>query len=90
VTGDERLQAADFLLDAVSAFAVGFVDDKNVGDFHDAGFEALHVVTHAGNEDDESDVGEAGDFDFILADTDGFDEENVFARWLQGRGRRRR
>ena len=73
------MQAADFLLDAVGSFAVGFIHDEDVGDFHDAGFEALDIVAHAGDEDDEGDVGEAGDLDFILADADGFDEENIFA-----------
>ena len=77
--GDEGLQASDFMLDAVGSFTVGFVHDEDVGDFHEAGLEALDVVTHAGDEDDESDVGEAGDLDFILADADGFDEEHVFA-----------
>ena len=76
---DQRLQAVDFLLDAVGAVAVGFVDDEDVGDFHHAGFEALHVVAHAGNEHDNGDVGEAGDLDFVLADADGFDEQHVFA-----------
>jgi len=79
VIGGQRLEGADFLLDPVRAFAVGFVDDEDVGDLHDARLEALHVVTHAGNEHDEGDIGEARDFDFVLTDADRFDEDNVFA-----------
>jgi len=45
---DQRLQPADLLLDAVGALAVGLVDDEDVGDLHHTGFEALHVVAHAG------------------------------------------
>jgi hypothetical protein len=82
----EGLEAADFLLDAVGAFAVGLVDDEDVGDFHDAGFEALDVVAHAGDEDDDGDVGEACNFDFILADADGFDEDHVFAAGFEDEG----
>lgn len=76
---DERLQGADLLLDAVGALAVGFVDDKDIGDFHHACFQALHVVAHAGDQDDDGDVGEARDLDFVLANADGFEKEDVFA-----------
>lgn len=84
--GDEGLEGADFLFDTVGAFAVGFIDDEDVGDLHDAGFEALDVVAHAGDEDDDGDVGQAGDLDFILADADSFEEEDVLAAGLDEEG----
>jgi hypothetical protein len=80
------LETTDFLLDAVGSFAVGFIHDEDVGDFHDAGLEALDIVPHAGDEDDECDVGETGDLDFILADADGFDEEDVLAAGFEDEG----
>ncbi len=40
----------DFALDAVGAGMVGFVDHEDVGDLHDAGFDRLDVVAHAGHE----------------------------------------
>jgi hypothetical protein len=39
----------------------------------------LDVVAHAGDEDDYGDIGEAGDFDFILTDADGFDDDVIAA-----------
>ena len=68
-----------FLLDTVGAGLVGFVDGEDVGDFHDAGFDGLHVVTHTGDEDDDGDLREAGDFDFVLAYADGFNDDVVAA-----------
>ncbi len=38
----------ELLLQAVGAFAVGFVDDEDVGNFHQARFHVLDVVTEAG------------------------------------------
>ncbi len=73
------MERANFLLDVVGSFAVGFVDYENVGDFHNSGLEALDVVAHARDEDDEGQVGEAGDFDFVLADAYRLDEDDVFA-----------
>ena len=39
-----RLQ---FLLDTGGAGLVGFIDGEDVGDFEDAGFDGLYVVSHA-------------------------------------------
>ena len=73
----ERLQSANFAFHALGAFAVTFVDHEDVRDFHDAGLDRLHIVTHAGNEDHNRDVCEANDIDFILADAYGFNQDHV-------------
>src|SRR5206468_4911299 len=64
-------------------FAVTLVDDEDVGDFHDAGFNGLDIVAHAGDEDHDGDVGQANDVDFILADADGFDQDEVASGGVQ-------
>ena len=62
---------------------VGFVDDENVGDFHDPGLDGLHVVTHAGDEHQHGHIGDAGNVDFILAHAHGFDQYIIFARRIE-------
>ena len=79
----DALHGAKILFEAFRAGEICFVDGEDIGDFHDAGFDGLHVVTHAGDENDDGDVGEAGDFDFVLADADGFDEDVVAAGGIQ-------
>ena len=64
---------------AVGAFAIGLVDDEDVGDLHDAGLERLHVVAGARHQRDDRDVGGADDVDFVLADADGLDDDDVLA-----------
>ncbi len=73
---EHRLQ---LLLNAVGAFAFGFIQHKNVADFHQAGLHVLHVVAQAGNEHHQRAVRQAHDIDLILADADRFDEDDVFA-----------
>src|SRR6267154_1296356 len=80
---DERKHGVERLLEAVSAFAVGFVEDEDVRDFHQARFHGLNVITEAGNENNDDAIGEADDVNFILADADGFDEDLFFARGVQ-------
>lgn len=80
------MERANFLLDVVGSFAVGFVDYENVGDFHNSGLEALDVVAHARDEDDEGQVCEAGDFDFVLADAYRLDEDDIFAAGFEYEG----
>src|SRR5450759_1295409 len=62
---------------AVGAGVIGLVDDEDIGDLHDAGFDGLDIVAHAGDEDDDGDLGEGGDLDFVLADADGFDDDVI-------------
>ncbi len=44
----EAEHGLEFALHAFRAGLVGFIDDEDVGDFHDAGFDGLHIVAHAG------------------------------------------
>ncbi len=74
-----RVSVFDFALQLIDAGAVGFIDDEDVGDFHDAGFDGLDVVAHAGNEHDYRHVGKRRDIDFILTDADGFDDDEIEA-----------
>jgi hypothetical protein len=46
----------------------------------------LHVITHARNQNDDGDVGQAHDVDFILADADGFDQDEVAAGGIEHAG----
>src|SRR5215471_20047878 len=69
----------ELFFEAVGAFAVGFVEDENVADFHQAGFHVLDIIAKTGDENDEDTIGEADDVHFVLADSDGFDEDLVLA-----------
>ena len=46
----------------------------------------MDIVAHAGDKDHDSDVGEANDVDFILADPDRFDQDEVASGGIQKRG----
>ena len=43
----------DLLLEATSALAVGLIQHKDVGNLHQAGLQALHLVTHARHKNDD-------------------------------------
>ena len=79
----DALHGAEILFQPFRAGEIGFVDGEDVGDFHDAGFDGLHIVAHARDEDDDGDISEAGDFDFVLTDADGFDEDVVAAGGIE-------
>ena len=66
--------------DLGSAGVVRLVDDVDIGDLHDAGFECLDVVAHAGDQDQDGDGGDPGDGDFGLTYADGLDDEDVASR----------
>ena len=61
------------------AFSVGFVEHKDVRDFHEAGFHVLDVVAETRNQNNENTIGEAHDVDFVLTDAHGFDEDLALA-----------
>ena len=63
----------------VAAFAIRLVHHEDVGDFHDAGFERLHLVAGARHQRHDRDIGRADDVHFILADANGFDDDDVLA-----------
>ena len=58
---------------------IGFVDDENVGDLHDAGFEHLHRIAAARLQRDQRRLREFRNFNFALPDADRFDQHDVEA-----------
>ncbi len=82
----KRLQRANLTFHELSAFAVTFINDENVGDLHDSGFDGLHIVAHAGDEDHNGDIGHAHYVNFILADANGFNHDEVAAGGVEHSG----
>ena len=82
----KRLHRLDLALQALRAFPVGLVDDKNIGNLHDSGLERLHVIAHAGNQDHDGHIGQAHDVHLILADADGLDQHQVAPAGIEHRG----
>ena len=78
--GEGRFQ---FTFQLVGAVEVGLVEDEDIGNLHNARLEGLNVVAVIGREDDKRDVGEPGDFDFVLADADGFDDDDIAASGVE-------
>ena len=78
-----RLHGANLAFDSFGSVAITFVDHKDVGDFHDAGLDGLHVIAHARNQNDDGDVGKTNDVHFILSDTDGFDHDDIATRGIE-------
>ena len=73
----QGLQGANLTFHSLSAFAVALVDNKNVGNFHDAGFDALHIIAHAGDQNYNRNICESHDVHFILPNAYGFDHDQV-------------
>jgi len=70
---------SQFLNGSVGPVAVGLVDDENVGDLEDAGFQRLDVVAGARWHEYGDGVGGADDVDFVLPRADGLDDDLVLA-----------
>ena len=64
---------------SIGVAAVAFGDDMDVGDFQYAGLDRLHLVAEAGRRDDDGRVRGMGDLDFVLADADRLDDDDVEA-----------
>ena len=58
---------------------VGFIDDKNVGDFENSSLEHLHRVAASRLQRDDRRIREFGDLNLRLSNTDGLDDDHVFA-----------
>ena len=82
----QSLHGADFTLHAVSAFAVTLIDDKDVGNLHDPGFDGLHVIAHARHKDDDRDVCQPHDVHLILAHAYSLNQDDVFATGVKRGG----
>ena len=72
---------------AIGAVAIALVDHEDVGDLHDPRLERLHIVSRARDEDDDRDVGGADDVDLVLADADGFDDDEALAGRIEDKRR---
>ena len=62
---------------------VGLVDDEDVGDLQDAGFDGLDVVAHARHSDHHHRLRRAHDLDLGLAGADRLDDDCVEAGGVQ-------
>src|SRR5579859_7366488 len=82
----QGLHGADLFLHAIGAVPVALVHDEDVGDLHDAGFDGLHIITHAGDEDDHGDVRQADDVHLILAHADGLHHDALAAAGVKHGG----
>ena len=63
----------------LGAFTIGLVHHEDVGDFHDAGLQRLHLVAGAGHKRHNRHVGGADDVHFILADADRLDDDDLLS-----------
>ena len=88
-SGASSSMAVKLLLQAVGAFAFGFVQHENIRDFHQAGLHTLHVVAQARHHQHQRAFGQPHDVDFVLTDADGFDQHNLLARGIEHQRRRR-
>ncbi len=86
----QRLHRSHFFFHPVGAVAIALVDHENIGNLHNAGLDALHIVAHAGHQHNDGDVGQAHDVDFILADAHGFEQQALLAAGLDHGGNIRR
>src|SRR5579885_3518850 len=69
----------------LGAFAIAFVDYKDVSNLHDAGLNALHVIAHAGDEDHDGDIRQTHNINFVLSDAYGFDHDQIAACRIKDR-----
>src|SRR5579884_3106675 len=80
VTPDgKRLHSSNLALHAIGSLAIALVDHEDISDFHDAGLDRLHIISHSGNEDHDRNVCETHDVNFILTDANGLHENHVFS-----------
>ncbi len=86
----QRLHGPHLFFHPVGAVAIALVDHENIGNLHDAGLDALHIVAHSGNQHNDGYVGQAHDIDFILADAHGLQQQPMLAAGLDHGGNIRR
>jgi hypothetical protein len=84
VQAEHRLDFGD---GAIGAVTVGLIDDKDICDFHDAGLQRLHLVSHSGHEHHQRHVCGARNLDFVLPDSDRFDRDEILAGRVEHQGR---
>ncbi len=79
----KALHGANLLLELFSARQIGLIDGEDVGHFHQARFYRLHIVTQTRHKDNDGDIGEARDFDLVLAHADRLNYYQVKLRGIQ-------
>src|SRR6185312_6049012 len=85
LTSDKRLQSTYLTLDPFRAFVVTLVDHKDIRDLHNPRLNALDVIAHARHKNYNRDVCEPDNIHFILADPNGFHQNQIAARSVQQR-----
>ena len=78
---------ADIRHHFVRPFPIRFVHQEDVRNLHDSGLHDLHVVSHAGDQDQADRVGDLDDVDLRLADPHRLDEDDVLAAGVQNQSR---
>jgi len=61
---------------------IGLVDDEDVGNLHDAGFEHLHRIAAARLESDERRLRQLRDLDLALPHPDRLDQHDVYTEGI--------
>src|SRR5678815_898831 len=71
------------MLHLLDSGTIALIDNEDISDLHDAGFESLDVVTHARHENHDRHVSEFHNIDFILPDSHGFNEDRMTCGGIQ-------
>src|SRR5436309_3355340 len=79
----QRQHSHQLLLQAVRAFTIGFVQNKNVANLHETGLHVLDVITEPRHKHHEHTIGHAHDVDCILANAHGLDQHMLLPGRIQ-------
>src|SRR5882724_4595778 len=79
----QRQHGVQLLFQAVGAFAIGFVQHKNIADLHQAGLHVLNVVAEARHQNHDHAIGKPDDVNFVLADANRFNQDLPLAGRVQ-------
>ena len=75
----QGLHGSNLALDPLRAFAVALVDHEHIGDLHDSCFDGLHIVAHARHKNDDGDIRQPHNIDFVLSHADRLNQDTVAA-----------
>ena len=87
VVRPEFLRGSDLALQTIRAGQIGFVNRKDISDFHDPRFESLHRIAARWGQHDDRAIGDPCNVDLGLTDADGLQKNDVEAKQLE-RGER--
>src|SRR5262249_12126639 len=74
-----------FSLGPQDSFAVSLVDGEYIADLHYAGLDGLNIIAHTGNQDDDGYIRSFDDIDFVLPDTDRFNNYLIISGSIENR-----